>query len=244
MHGPLSALVDPADLRALSRRSDRIGLARLAAHAALILACAALVVWLRDAGRVWWSLPAMVPLGIALVALFTPLHETTHRTPFRSLWLNRAVGWVAGLVLVLPPEGFRLFHLAHHRHTQDPLRDPELIGAAPVTRAGYLWRLTGLPYWRSQIALVLRVASGRADAPWVPQSSRAHLVAEARTFLAIYLGVAAVALATRSAWPVWLYLVPVRLGHAPTRPPRGGRAAGSAPAHAAIRAAHRPPTAR
>ncbi len=214
MQQPLSSLVDPADLRALSRRSDRIGLSWLAAHAALIAACAMVVVGLRDAGRVWWSLPAMALLGVALVALFTPLHETTHRTPFRSLWLNRAVGWLAGFVLVLPPEGFRLFHLAHHRHTQDPARDPELIGE-PVTAAtprGYLWRLTGLPYWRSQIALVVRVAGGRVVEPWVPSASRRHLVIEARLFLVGYLGIAVAALATRSAWPMWLHVVPVLLG--------------------------------
>ena len=212
MERSLSALVDPAERKALSRRSDRIGLCHLAGHVGLIAACAAIVIGLRDAGRVWWSLPAMAALGVALMALFTPLHETTHRTPFRSLWLNRAVGWVAGLILVLPPEGFRLFHLAHHRHTQDPRHDPELIGEPAPTRQGYLWRLTGLPYWRSQIALVVRVAGGRVVEPWVPPASRRHLVIEARLFLATYLGVALAAVATGSTWPLWLYVVPALLG--------------------------------
>lgn len=212
MERSLSALVDPHELKAMSHRSDIAGLTHLTAHVGLIAICAALVVRLRHAGLVWWSVPAMALLGVTLVALFTPLHETTHRTPFRSLWLNRAVGWVTGLVLVLPPEGFRLFHLAHHRHTQDPHRDPELIGAAPMTRAGYVWRLTGLPYWRSQIGLLLRTASGRVREPWVPAADRWHLVVEARLFLAAYLGVAVAAVAGHSAWPVWLYVVPVLLG--------------------------------
>lgn len=208
----LPSLIDPAELRALSCRSNAVGLLWLAAHLALIGACGAAVVLLREHGHPWAAVPGMAALGVALVALFTPLHETTHRTPFRSLWLNRAVGWATGLVLVLPPAGFRLFHLAHHRHTQDPLRDPEIAGAAPLTRAGYLWRLTGLPYWRAQVALVCRTAAGRVDEPWVPAVARAEVVFESRAFLAVYAVVAAAALAGRSLWPVWLYVVPVLLG--------------------------------
>ena len=212
MDQPLSALVAPAELRALSRRSDVAGVLWMSAHLALIAGSAAVVVGLRQAGRVWPSLPAMALLGVALVALFAPLHETTHRTPFRSPWLNRIVGWVTGLVLVLPPERFRLFHLAHHRHTQDPLLDPELAGAAPMTRWGYVWRLSGLPYWGAQIRLLVQVATGRVTEPWVPAASRVQLVREARAFVGVYLGVALVTVAARSSWPVWLYVVPVLLG--------------------------------
>lgn len=211
MQGPLSSLIDPADLRHLSRRSNTIGLLWLAAHLTLIAACGAVVVVLRP-HHPWASVPAMAALGIALIALFTPLHETTHRTPFRSLRLNHAVGWLTGLVLVLPPAGFRLFHLAHHRHTQDPLLDPEIAGAAPPTRGRYLWLLTGLPYWRCQIALLFRTAAGRVTEPWIPAANRPEIVLQSRIFLAAYGAVALLAVLTRSAWPVWLYVVPVLFG--------------------------------
>lgn len=212
MERAVSALVEPAELKALSRRSDVVGTLWLAAHLALVAAAMVAVLDLRVAGPVWASVPAMAVLGVAWVALFAPLHETTHRTPFRSLWLNRAVGWLTGLVLVLPPEGFRLFHLTHHRHTQDPLRDPEIIGTGPMTRAGYLFRLTGVPYWVAQLRQVLRHARGRVFEPWVPPASRTQLMLEARAFLAVYVGVAAVALVARSTLPLWLYVVPVLLG--------------------------------
>lgn len=151
-------------------------------------------------------------LGVLEVALFTPLHETTHRTPFHALWLNRATGWLAGFVLILPPEGFRIFHMAHHRHTQDPARDPELIGAKPLTRRRYLWLLTGLPYWFGQIRGLITTAGGHADQPWIPAASRPAVIREARIYLAIYLILIVAALASHSLLPVLLWMVPVLLG--------------------------------
>ncbi len=201
--------VEARDLKALSARSDLRGLAHIAGHLAAIAVAMALVV---VAGGGWAVWPAMALLGVLEVALFTPLHESTHRTPFRSLWLNRAVGWVAGFVLILPPEGFRLFHMAHHRHTQDPAHDPELIGARPLTRRRYLWLLTGLPYWIGQIRALAETAAGRAAGPWIPTASRPAVVREARVYLAAYAALAVSALAIRSPLPLILWVVPVLLG--------------------------------
>lgn len=198
--------IDLAELKALSSRSDRRGLLQLALHLGALLLAVALVLALRESWAVW---PAMALLGLFEIALFTPLHESTHRTPFRSLWLNRAVGWLAGFVLILPPEGFRLFHMAHHRHTQDPARDPELIGAKPLTRGRYLWLLTGIPYWLGQVSGLIATARGRAAAPWLPPASRPAVIREARCYLAAYLLVALLGLAFRSAIPLLLWVIPV-----------------------------------
>jgi fatty acid desaturase len=201
--------VEARDLKALSARSNRRGMLHLVGHLTVIGCAMALVLAARGHWTVW---PAMAVLGVLEVALFTPLHESTHRTPFRSLWLNRAVGWLAGFVLILPPEGFRLFHMAHHRHTQDRERDPELIGAKPLTRRRYLWLLTGLPYWMSQIRGLVETAAGRVDLPWITAASRGVVVREARIYLATYLSLMALMLAFHSALPVMLWMVPVLLG--------------------------------
>ena len=201
--------VDLKMVKTLSDRSDRRGLGQLSLHLSAILLAGWLVLTLHGTAAVW---PAMALLGVLEVALFAPLHETTHRTPFRSLWLNRLVGWGAGFVLILPPEGFRLFHMAHHRHTQNPEHDPELIGAQPLTRGRYLWLLTGIPYWISQITGLVRTAMGRADQPWIPAASRARVIREGRIYLTLYLLLAVAALAFRSALPALLWAIPVLLG--------------------------------
>lgn len=205
-------VTDPAiraELRALAERSDRAAGLWLLRHAALILACGAAVVAGRGTWLVW---PAMLALGIALMALFTPLHESTHRGLGRSVALNRAAGWVAGLILVLPPEWFRLFHMAHHRFTQDPARDPEIAGVPGLTRLRYAWRLTGLPYWIAEVRLLLRSAAGDARAPYVPPGRERAVVREARWFLAIYAALAAGSVALGTDWLLWLYVIPALLG--------------------------------
>ena len=83
-----------------------------------------------------WLLPAMLLHGILLVFLFAPLHEAVHRTAFRSRWLNDGVARACGAVLILPPDYFRAFHFTHHRHTQDPARDPELSTPKPASPGG------------------------------------------------------------------------------------------------------------
>ena len=196
-------------LRTLARKSDAISALWLAGHLALIGAAGCLVVMARPTPLVW---PAMAALGVPLMAMFAPLHETTHRTVFRSVFANKLLGWFAGLLLVLPPEWFRLFHMAHHRHTQDPEHDPELAGGRPRTRGQYLWRLTGAPYWIAGIRVLVAAASGRAAAEFIPPHRQRPVIAEARCYLAVYAALAAGSLALRSDWLLWLYVIPALIG--------------------------------
>jgi fatty acid desaturase len=196
-------------LKRLSLRSDAAGGRQLAGHVILIALAMAWVLGARHSG---WIVPAMVVLGVLEVALFAPLHETTHRTPFRSRRINRVVGIVAGFVLILPPEWFRRFHMAHHRYTQDPVRDPELIGATPLTRGGYWLKLSGLPYWLSQIRMLSATAWGKAGEFWIPRVERASIVLEARFYVVAYILLALSAITVHSALPLLLWVGPVLLG--------------------------------
>lgn len=209
MDGPIAApVLDRAALRELSLRSDAAGLRRLALHLAFIAMTTTMVTLSRDT---WWAVPAMALHGIGLVFLFAPLHETIHRTAFRSRRINQAVSWLCGLVLAIPPTDFRHFHWAHHRHTQDPDRDPELATSKPRTRAGYLWHLTGLPFWRDRATALLRQATGRPGAPYLPDRDHRRVVLEARVFLLVYGGIALAAALAASALPLINWVVPVLL---------------------------------
>ena len=150
--------------------------------------------------------------GVILVFLFAPLHECIHATAFRSPRLNTAVAELAGVLLLLPPRWFRCYHLAHHRHAQDPARDPEL--AAPALRGwgDYLLRISGLPYWRDAVRGLLRRAAGHADDPFVTRRERPRVIAEARAYLALYAAVVAASVAAGSAAALTSWLVPAVLG--------------------------------
>ena len=147
----------------LTETSDRAGLLHLAGHLAVI-ACLGGLVATEVPG---WPV-LMVPLGIAVIFLFTLQHETCHLTPFRSPWLNRWVSAFCGAVILLPPVWFRFFHMAHHRHTHDPDKDPELEGAKPETLRDWVWHVSGARGWISQVRTILRNAAGGCRDPYIP----------------------------------------------------------------------------
>jgi fatty acid desaturase len=193
----------------LTSRSDLKGLVQLACHLGALLTTGALV-W--SARGTPWLAPAMLLHGIVLVFLFAPLHEAAHWTAFRSRRLNDAVAWACGALLLLPPRYFRAFHFAHHRHTQDPARDPELACPKPGTLGAYLRYASGLPYWRERIATTVRHACARVDEPFIGARQRPEIVAEARLLLGVYLVLLLTSLAASSAALIWLWVGPVLLG--------------------------------
>jgi fatty acid desaturase len=202
------ARVDRAAQRALSARSDAKGLLHLARHLAALGATGTAIAF--SAGT-WWLLPAMAAHGAVLIFLFAPLHESIHRTAFRSVWLNDAVACVCGALVMLPATWFRYFHFAHHRWTQDPARDPELAAAKPASIAAWLLHVSGARYWRAQSLGLIRRASGKVET-FVPPKGQAAVVREARLHLLGYAAVAAAAGLAGSWAPVIYWVLPALLG--------------------------------
>jgi fatty acid desaturase len=206
-HRTLVASLGREQRAALLCRSDRLGAMQLAAHLGALAATGAAIAL----GVPFWPL-LLVPHGILIIFLFTALHECSHRTAFRTEWINRVVAGVAGFLVLVPPEWFRCFHAAHHRFTHDPARDPELAVPEPRTRWEYAWRLTGLPLWRASLRTLLINAAGGCRDGYLPAGSRAAVTREARLMLAGYALLAAGSLALRSDLLLWLWVVPALLG--------------------------------
>lgn len=194
----------PAETRErLTARRDGPALAHAAGHVAGI---AALALWIAQG---WPGWPIALPLlGIALAFLFALQHECTHKTPFRTPWLNEVVGHLTGLILIQPFHWFRAFHMAHHRFTNDPEQDPELATPKPDSPRAILWHLIGIRYWRAKIAVLLRNAFGPLDAPYLSLRQPPRIRLEARVMIAAYICLAA----ALGPLLVWLWLVPLALG--------------------------------
>lgn len=201
-------LTNPA-LAPLTRRSDAKGLAQLAGHVAALVLTGLAVAAARETA---WLLPAMLLHGIVLVFLFAALHETIHRTAFASRRLNDLVAWLCGALLVLPPRYFRAFHMAHHRHTQDPERDPELATPKPAGLGAYLWTVTGMPYWAERLRTTLRLASGRVTEGFIPDRLRPAIVREARGLLTLFASIALASVLLQTPAALWYWIVPALLG--------------------------------
>lgn len=206
-HRRVIAKLSPAERRELTTLSDGPGLKRLAVHGGLAAVLGTLI-----ALKVpFWPL-LLLPQGLLLAFLFTAEHECIHGTAFRSRRLNQSVAFVAGLFLLLPPDWFRFFHFAHHRHTQDPERDPELMGPKPRRFREYAVYLSGVPYWASLAKSLWRNARGTAQESWVPPKGMAKVRAEARIYLGIYAALILGSLLAGSAALFWACVAPALLG--------------------------------
>jgi len=190
----------------LNARQDAAGLRHLAVHSGLILG---LGLWIGLGWPLWWLL--LVPQGIAICFLFTLQHEATHKTPFATEWINEWAGRISGFLILQPFEWFRYFHLAHHKYTNLPGKDPELLsGAKPETWHAYIWHVSGLPVWWAMARVTLGNALGRDPGDYVPERARQRVVIEAQ----IMLGAYTVVIASLFVTPVlfWVWVLPAVLG--------------------------------
>jgi fatty acid desaturase len=203
-------MTEREQLRIWSQRADTPGLIHLAGHMIALL-LTGFGIWLTRGS--FWIWPAMWLHGVVLIFLFTPLHETIHRTAFKTRALNEAVAFVIGVLILLPREYFRAFHFAHHRFTQDPVRDPELAAPKPTNLRQWLWHVSGMPYWIAQTRGIIGHALGRAtETFYKDDNQRRAVIAEARIVLAIYAAVLTVSLATGSSAALLYWIIPALLG--------------------------------
>jgi len=210
----------PAQLKALSERSNLPGLIRSGSHFAAVVLLGAGIAHLM-AGAGWgWALPLMPLQGFLVAFLFMPFHEAAHKTVFRGRLQNAVLGNLSGLIILYPYEYYTLFHWDHHRFTQDPQRDPELLFAViPSSDTRLAVAYSGIVQLIKRIRLLLRHAiTGRVTAPWIPANKRGLVVREARAYALAWLALLIASGALSTTVLIWSWLVPLLLGQAMLRP--------------------------
>ena len=208
-------LLTRADIDRLSERSDWIGLAYLVGHLTAI-ATTGWLLWLATPG--WWTVPALVLHGIVISYLFSPVHECSHYTAFKTRWLNEAAFWLFCTVYIVAPNWFRYFHLSHHRYTMIRGKDPEIIMLFDGV-SGWLRYVSGYDFWWRNVWRIVRHATLGPDpsdirgAMHVPRHKYGLLVREARILLAVYCAIAIVAIwSGMGLWLLWFWVVPRLIG--------------------------------
>lgn len=210
----------PAMLRELSVRSNLRGAAQSLGHYAVIAVTGVLIWSVQSRYGVLWALPLMAVQGYFVAFLFMAVHETAHKTAFRSRGLNLLVGHLSAFIIGLPYEYYCLFHWDHHRYTQDPARDPELIvGVKPTSDAQLAIAYSGLLQVGGRLWLMLRHAvTGNVIVPWIPENRRATIVTEARIYAALYGVLILLSCWFSSALLLWVWVVPLVIGQFFLRP--------------------------
>jgi fatty acid desaturase len=204
--------VVPADvLKRLYTRSDVRGLVQTSAHVALLVAGGSLVLATRGT---WWVLPALLLQGIFVNALFGAMHESVHYGSFKTRRACELLAFFAGAAILNNSGFYRHFHLAHHRYTQDPARDPELItSGTPGTWKNYLFRISSLPFLMLRARDIFLFPFGfRGDVDYIHPAAWGEVQRWGRWLLALYavLIVGSIALGTDVV--LWVWFIPLLIG--------------------------------
>jgi len=208
--GAQTVLISRQELKALMQRSNRPGLIHLAGWLLLLSLTGSLVAFSLDT---LWLLPAMFVHGVVMVHHFALQHECSHYTAFRSRRLCTVLAAVCGFLLFIPPRFFRYEHTDHHSYTNDPDRDPELI-RLPGGWVQYVWYLSAIPYWYSQVSGLVRRAFGvlRAEEKrFIPLIEEQAIIRESRIMLAGYAAILTVMPAAGWSAPLFYWLLPMLL---------------------------------
>ncbi len=154
----IAKLLSRAEIAELTAASDGRGSLSVAVTWTLIGGAFALAAWRPS----WWTgLLAVIVLGGRQLALAVLMHEASHRSLFRTRWLNDVVGhWLCGAPVWSHLKAYRTHHGAHHTHAgtdRDP--DLDLITPFPTSRRSLARKfardLTGLSGLRRVIGLLL-----------------------------------------------------------------------------------------
>lgn len=204
--------VVPAEvLKRLYARDDAKGLVQTAAHLLLLVAGGWLV--LETLGT-WWVLPALLLQGILVNALFGALHEAVHYGAFKTRWMNDVLAFFAGAAILNNAGFYRHYHYAHHRYTQDPARDPELISAVvPKTWGQYLFRVSAIPFLLIRMRDILLFPFGkRGNVDYIHEAGWPEVQRWGRWLLALYAALIVGSVALGTTVVLWVWLLPLLVG--------------------------------
>ena len=127
---------------------------------------------------------------------FNGLHETIHRTAFRSKLLNDVFSHIFGFLCLRPARHYYYYHWQHHRYTGNKELDSELQPGLldfPVNNLSrYLLYLSGVPFWCDAILTTIKHAMGQCPEAYMTTERSKRVVSnEARVYLALYAGIGA-----------------------------------------------------
>jgi fatty acid desaturase len=174
------------EIRMLTARSDAMGFVAVGFTWTVIVSALAGLAW---ASRFAWPfavplfLLGFIVLGGRHLALAILMHEASHKTLFKTLWLNDVFAdWVCAKPIWSDLHKYRAHHFVHHSRTGQPEdTDISLVTGLPCSRASLLRKfardlfgLTGLKllFGRMLMDAGLIKWTVANDVQWLPRSNK------------------------------------------------------------------------
>ena len=198
-------------LKRLYARSDAKGLMQTGAHVLLLIAGGWLVLATRGT---WWVAPALLLQAIFVNTLFGALHESVHYGSFKTRRLADVLAFFAGAAILNNAGFYRHYHLAHHRYTQDPLRDPELItSGTPRGWGNYLFRVSSIPFLTIKMRdIFVFPFGGKGDVTYIHPGAWPEVRRWGRLLLAFYAALIVGSVLLQSDAVLWVWFLPLLIG--------------------------------
>ena len=198
-------------LRRLYERSDKAGFLQIGAHLLLLIAGGWLVLATRGT---WWVAPALLLQAVFVNSLFGAMHESVHYGSFKTRWMAEVLAFFSGAAILNNAGFYRHYHMAHHRYTQDPLRDPELItSGTPRTWGAYLFRVSSIPFLMIRARDLLLFPFGfRGNVSYIHESAWPEVRRWGRMLLAFYAALIVGSILLQTWAVVWVWFLPLLIG--------------------------------
>jgi len=204
-------VVPAAVLKRLYARSDWVGVRQSGGHLALLVAGGWLVL---ETKGTWWVLPALLLQGILVNALFGAMHESVHYGSFKTRRFADLLAFFSGAAILNNAGFYRHYHMAHHRYTQDPLRDPELVtSGTPRDWGNYLYRVSAIPFFKLRVRDILLFPFGfRGDVTYIHERAWPEVRRWGRWLLALYAVLLVGSILLETDVLLWVWLIPLAVG--------------------------------
>jgi Na+-transporting NADH:ubiquinone oxidoreductase subunit F len=156
-------------------------------------------------GRWWALLPYALYSVLYASTSDSRWHESGHGTAFKTDWMNNTLYEVASFMVMRESTVWRWSHNRHHSDTIIVGRDPEIAVPRPPDVTGMVMSFFNLRVYRKYFTRIVLHSFGRMAAEektFIPQSEFVKVYWRARVYVAIYLSVITLGVATRSIFPL------------------------------------------
>ncbi|MCC6126410.1 MAG: NADH:ubiquinone reductase (Na(+)-transporting) subunit F [Pirellulales bacterium] len=164
----------------------------------------------------WW---AVVPFAIYGIIYGTTSdsrwHEPSHGTAFKTPWMNDVLYEIASFMVMRESVRWRWSHTRHHSDTLIVGRDAEIAVPRPPNLMALALSFFGVHSTINFFRLIALHSTGRLNAEektFIPESEYGKLFLRARIYIAIYAGVAVLAIYTGSILPFMFIGLPSMYG--------------------------------
>ena len=204
--------IDKQLLKSLSKRSDKLPLIWFSSYFILLIGAGTATVLTWGSG---WAVLFIGVYSLIWGCAASGVHETCHKTPFRTRWLNELTLWVFGWMVQMEPVSVRWGHAGHHSFTHFDKGDTELSEPNPVTWWVLLKIGSGLGgawfYWKALVAQAFGFVTDEMREV-IPANKVPLAIRNARLMVIIYAAMIVWAFIAQSWLPIVLTFVPRFVG--------------------------------